>query len=535
MNKKQYQLLLIFPILIALAIVVGVFLGRFLSGSDYATIIYQGKNKPTNKLQEIFLYIEDSYVDSIEAKELEEKSIQLLLQDLDPHSYYIPPEDFGEMNEPLEGNFDGIGVEFRIVEDTVVVISVISGGPSEKVGLMSGDRIIRVDSFDIAGIEITNNDVIKKLKGPRGTEVNVYVYRKSSPKELKFKITRGSIPINSIDASYMVSKKVGYVKISRFAKNTHEEFMVAVNKLLDKKMEHIIIDLRGNGGGVLNAAADIVDEFLKSGKLIVYTEGRSRSKSSYYASGSGILENTRVAILIDENSASASEILAGAIQDNDRGVVLGRRSFGKGLVQEQLVFPDGSAVRLTVARYYTPTGRCIQKSYEEGKKSYRQEAYERFARGEYLSADSIKFIDSLKFYTPKGKVVYGGGGIMPDVFVPLDTSGRSDYLSKLLYGGVFDQFAFDFIDKNKARFKKYKDADEFSDEFYISSEIINEFVAFAENKLVPKDPVGLKFSMSVIKGRIKADMARHLFGSEGFYMIMNKDDKVIDRALKELK
>ncbi|NQX99397.1 MAG: S41 family peptidase, partial [Flavobacteriales bacterium] len=421
MSKNNALLLIFLPLIIAGSIVLGIFLSAFLTPSnvnDRTLIFPQNKRFNTaTKLNEILNFIENTYVDSVDKKELTEESIKSMLATLDPHSYYIPAKEFDGMNESLEGNFDGIGVEFRIKNDTVLIISPIANGPSDRLGIKAGDRIVKVDTTDIAGVGISNAGVIKLLKGPRGTKVNVEIIRQGSKKRKHFTITRDRIPIFSIDAPYMINDNTGYLKITRFSKNTYEEFIKASQGLKDRGMKNLIIDLRNNGGGILQAATKIADEILMKNKMIVYTDGRARNKEEYFSTNKGILETTEIAIIINENSASASEILAGAIQDNDRGSIIGRRSFGKGLVQEQVQWPDGSALRLTVARYYTPTGRCIQKDYGTSLEDYHAEAYNRYDNGELLSADSIQFPDSLKFYTPEGKVVYGGGGIMPDIFV----------------------------------------------------------------------------------------------------------------------
>ncbi|RMG76128.1 MAG: S41 family peptidase, partial [Bacteroidetes bacterium] len=428
-------------------------------------------------------YIKEEYVDSVNVKELEEKTIQYLLQELDPHSYYIPAKDLQSMNEPIEGEFEGIGIEFRIINDTVVVINPIGGGPSEKVGIMPGDRIVSVNDSIIAGTGITNRDIMNLLRGKKGTEVKVGIKRNGSDEILSFNIVRDKIPINSIEAAYMIDDETGYIKLSRFSRTSHEEFVNAAEKLLEQGMKKLIFDLTGNGGGLLEAAVDIADEFLPDKTLIVYTEGKARPRRSYYATSKGILEDIPVAVLIDEGSASASEIVAGAIQDNDRGIIIGRRSFGKGLVQEPSTWPDGSAIRLTIARYYTPTGRSIQRPYDKGVEKYHEDYYNRLNNGELITPDSIHFPDSLKYTTPKGKTVYGGGGIMPDIFVPIDTAHRTFYLSDLIYKGVIRQYAFDKIDKNRREWiSKYPNIQVFKNNYLISDKELKEFIKYAENK-----------------------------------------------------
>lgn len=537
MNK--YNIKIFLPLLLTLSVVVGIYLGSYLSSTTgNKSIIFSKSNSKssTGKLNEILNFIEEAYVDSVDSKELLENSINSMLSNLDPHSYYISPKDFNDMNDPIEGSFEGIGVEFRIKDDTVMVVAAIANGPSEKLGIQAGDRIIKVDTVNIAGKNITNNDVIKLLKGPRGTKVNVYVKRRGTKKLLKFAIVRDEIPIYSVDAPYMIDDNIGYVKISRFARTTYAEFLTAVAELKEKDMESLIIDLRGNGGGVLSSAISIADEMLDKNQMIVYTKGRARKKTEYYSTSKGILKGVKIAILINENSASASEILAGAIQDNDRGIILGRRSFGKGLVQEQIPWPDGSAIRLTVARYYTPSGRSIQKPYENGLDDYNLEAYKRYENGELLEADSIHFPDSLKYFTKKGKVVYGGGGIMPDIFIPLDTVGGTDYLYQLRYNGIIQEFSLNYIDsRRKKMLETYHDAVQFKRQFKVSNQLFNNLIKFATESGIERNLEQIKKSKSLIEQGLKADMSRHLYGNFGFYVIVNENDKTINRAIEEIK
>lgn len=540
MSKNKTFLYLFLPIIIATCTISGVFLGAYLTPSNIndKTIIFQ-KNQRFNtatKLNEILNFIESTYVDSVDKNDLTEKSISSMLTTLDPHSYYIPAKDFDGMNEPLEGNFDGIGVEFRIKDDTVLIISPIANGPSDKLGIKAGDRIVKVDTTEIAGNGITNAGVIKLLKGPRGTTVDVEIVRPGVSKRKLFTITRDQIPIFSVDAPYMINDKTGYLKITRFSKHTYEEFVKATQELKDNGMEKLIIDLRNNGGGVLQAATKIADEILIKNKMIVYTDGRTRNRSEYFSTNKGILEATEIAILINENSASASEILAGAIQDNDRGVVIGRRSFGKGLVQEQVQWPDGSALRLTVARYFTPTGRCIQKDYGTSLDDYHAEAYNRYENGELLSADSIQFPDSLKYYTPEGKVVYGGGGIMPDVFVPLDTVGGTNYLYELRYRGIIQTFALNFVDKKRKNLNSdYKDALAFKDNFNISDDLFNSIIKFAEEHEIERNLEQIITSKKLITRGLKAAISRNLYNDFGYYVIVNETDKTVQKAINSFR
>jgi len=536
MSKNRALIFIFLPLIVAACIVLGVFLGAFLTPSDVnnkALLFPQNKRFNTaTKLNEILNFIESTYVDSVDKKDLTERSITSMLTTLDPHSYYIPAKDFDGMNDPLEGNFEGIGVEFRIIDDTIMVISPIVNGPSDKLGIMAGDRIVKVDTTVVASVGITNDKVIKLLKGPRGTKVDVDIVRPGSKKRKHFTIIRDQIPIFSIDSPYMIKNDVGYLRITRFSKTTYDEFFKATQMLKEKGMKKLIIDLRSNGGGVLYAATKIADEILPKNKMIVYTDGRTRNREEYFSTDDGTLETTEIAILINENSASASEILAGAVQDNDRGTILGRRSFGKGLVQEQVMWPDGSALRLTVARYYTPTGRCIQKPYGSDLEQYHAEAYNRYENGELLSADSIQLPDSLKFYTPEGKVVYGGGGIMPDIFVPLDTIGGTTYLYELRYRGIIRDFALNYVDKQRDKLKSnYKDAVAFKNNFKINNDLFNSIIKFASENDVERNLNEIKTSKKLISRGLKAAISRNLYNDFGYYVIINDHDKTVQKAV----
>ncbi|MGZ4060673.1 MAG: S41 family peptidase, partial [Bacteroidia bacterium] len=482
MNRPKFYIYL--PVIFALVLILGIFIGStFSPGNTDGSIVLNRKNK-SSKIDEVVNYVKSQYVDTIKEDELIDKTIESMLQNLDPHSAYITAAELASTNEPLQGNFEGIGVEFNIVDDTIRVIAVVPGGPSEKVGVEAGDKIIKVDGKVVAGKKITNKQVMENLKGTGGTKVKVTMMRRGRPGLIDFTITRGTIPIYSIDVAYMVSPKTGYIKISRFAATTYDEYMEAFHKLQKQGMEQLIVDLRGNGGGYLNTAVDIADEFLSDGKEVVYTIGKARPRTDYKATAKGSFEHGKLTVLIDDGSASASEILSGALQDNDRATIIGRRSFGKGLVQEQSEFTDGSAIRLTIARYYTPTGRCIQKSYANGLEAYYDEENSRYANGELENADSIKINDSLKYKTPAGKIVYGGGGITPDVFVPLDTTGRSHYLTEVLYNGIISDFAFEYSDKERVKLKEYKTVENYNKSFEITQAILNDFIAFAEKNKV---------------------------------------------------
>lgn len=536
MNRPKFYVYL--PIVFALILILGIIIGRTLNTpTKFGVISVDGTNK-YNKVDEILRYIHNQYVDTVNDGKLVEQTINALLQNLDPHSIYITAEELKSSNEPLQGNFEGIGIEFNIVNDTIRVISAISGGPAEKVGVQAGDKIIEVEGKPVAGIKISNKEVITNLKGKEGTKVKVGIIRKEKTKPLNFTITRGTIPIYSVDAANMLNDKTGYIKISRFAFSTYDEYKKAFEKLQLQGMQQLILDLRGNGGGYLNTAVSIADEFLGDGKEIVYTIGKARPRTDYKATSKGSFENGKLIILIDDGSASASEIVAGALQDNDRATIVGRRSFGKGLVQEQTEFSDGSGMRLTIARYFTPTGRSIQKTYTngvKGKEDYYNEEYKRYESGEMESADSIKVNDSLIYKTPAGKIVYGGGGIVPDVFVPLDTTGRSHYLTEVLYNGIIHDFAFAYADKERNELKKFNSADQYNRTFEISPKIITDFIEYANTKGVKPNQKQFDYSESIIKLQLKALIARNIWSNEGFYTVIEKEDVMIKKALELLK
>jgi carboxyl-terminal processing protease len=538
MEEKRRRFHIFLPIIFAVVFIAGMFLGaRLISGgssSDAAKSLFSFGGK-YDKLNDVLNYIQKSYVDSVTRQQLVEDAISSLLEKLDPHSVYITAAEFNDANDPLIGSFEGIGVEFRIQRDTITVMNVIPGGPSDSVGVKAGDRIVKVNGKNVAGIKITNSDVMKKLKGKRGTEVTISVFRRGMKKLLSFTITRDVIPTYSIDIAYMLTKEIGYIKISKFSATTHKEFISSLKNLRSKGMIKLVLDLRDNGGGYLQSAIDLADEFLSDGKLIVYTKGVHKPKSVTNATEEGNFESGQLVILINEFSASASEIVAGAIQDNDRGTIIGRRSFGKGLVQEQLMLYDGSAVRLTVARYYTPTGRCIQRSYAGGTEEYYTQFYEQFFDGELENPDSIKFADSLKFKTPKGKIVYGGGGIMPDVFVPLGKNEKIKYFNSLFNKGLMYQFAFDYTDKNRQTIKnKYKNAKEFINGFIVDNAAFNEFIAYTEKSGIKKDEEGIANSNDNIRIYLKAYIGRNLFDDEAFYPVIQKTDYTLNKAINVL-
>jgi len=549
MRNRRERLIIFLPLIVSVALIIGILLGNWITGIRIRGIVSDEMNnqrfsiRPGNnsgsgfsltpkgsKISSALQYILNEYVDTVNIDQINDSVIPAMVDNLDPHSIYIPASEFQRFSEPLVGNFSGIGVSFNMTDDTVAIINTIPNGPSEMVGIMAGDRIIMVDDSLVAGVNMPSDDIVKMLKGPKNTVVKVTVYRRGEKKPLDFEITRGDIPIYSVDVAYKVNENTGYIKISQFAQTTYHEFMEAVEKLKAQGVEKLIIDLRRNGGGIMDAATMIADQFLEEGQLIVYTEGRTRPRENEYASSRGILKKDKVVILMDESSASASEILAGAIQDNDRGLVIGRRSFGKGLVQEEMRFSDGSALRLTVARYYTPTGRSIQRSYESGKENYYHDFAERWMRGEFEHQDSIKFDDSQKFVTPGGKIVYGGGGIMPDIFVPVDTLGSSEYYDKIRNLGLMYRFAFYYTDIHRSSMSKFTTAQEI-DSYLDGQKLMPQFIKYASEKGVEPDYKDLKTSELLIETTIKAYVARNLIDNDGFYPIIADLDQTLKVAI----
>lgn len=491
-------------------------------------------NEEAFKLGRTLSLIDAWYVDSVNLTGITEKVIIETLRNLDPHSVYISAKDVKEMNEPLNGNFEGIGIQFNLLRDSIIVIEPIPGGPSEKAGLRAGDRIIIIDGEKVAGIGISTAGVRSKLMGPKGTRVNLGIYRKGQKDILVYTIIRDKIPINSLDAAYMLDKTTGYVRLNRFAAPTLQEFTDAVTSLRKNNMQNMILDLRGNGGGYMLAATEIADRFFSDQKLLVYLSGRKTQRQDYKSKGGGTLSNARIVVLVDEGSASASEILAGALQDWDRGVVIGRRTFGKGLVQNGFSLTDGSMIRLTVARYYTPTGRSIQSPYNEGYEKYLENFYKRYTNGELLSGDSIRFPDSLKFRTLVNKrIVYGGGGIMPDVFVAVDTSGNSDYFRSLVRRGILNTYILEYADSNRDRIESsYKTFQDFKKGFEFTKAEIDALIKKGEDAGIKFNEDQFKTSESEILKGLKALLASNLWQTNEYFMILNQGDKSINRALE---
>ncbi len=530
-NRRRFVIYL--PIAFALVLIFGIWMGNRLTSvsSGKTEKVLFVKPQHSDKVNDLINYIEQDYVDSVNRKDLTDYAIQGILDKLDPHSQYIPAEDFTDVEDQLNSNFEGIGIQFRIEKDTIMVIQTIPGGPSEKAGLMAGDRIVLINDSLVAGVGITNKDAVGQLKGKRGSEVKVSILRRGLAELISFTLIRDVIPTYSIDISYMVNDSVGYIKLSRFAAKTYTEFVEAMNKLEDLGMRKLILDLRGNTGGYLQASINIADEFLPDEQLIVYTEGNSRPNNYAYATARGSFEGQELVILIDEASASASEIVAGAIQDNDRGTIVGRRSFGKGLVQEQLTFPDGSAIRLTVARYHTPTGRNIQRPYKNGSEEYYEEVHQRFLNGEMEDADSIAFSDTIKYYTPAGKIVYGGGGIMPDIYVPLKADPKDKLYNRMIHQNLIFEYAFDYTDRERSRLKEYASADDFIQRYRVSDPLYNGLLDLARRK-------GLEFTASEVRDSeykirvlLKAYIGRNLLDDAAFYPVYHEVDKVFQAAI----
>lgn len=522
----------IIPIVYSVILAVGVLFGIYIAKSNGIVT----KNNSDNSLfiNDIFSLIDEEYVDTVNMKELQMKAITHVLESMDPHSEYIKPEVLDDVNDNLQGSFHGIGVSFRIEKDTITVLNTIKGGPSEKVGVMAGDRIIYVGDSLVAGNKVTNKTAMSLLKGERGTKIDVKIKRRGVDELLDFTITRDVIPTYSVDVAYMIDDNIGFIKMTKFSATTHKEFVQAVRRLKSAGMTKLIIDLRGNTGGYLGEAVGVVDEMLADNNLIVYTQGEHRDRSYIFSRHRGLWENNDVAVLIDEGSASASEIVAGALQDNDRGVIIGRRSFGKGLVQEQFDLGNDGAVRLTVARYYTPTGRCIQKPFTGDKAEYLLEEYTRYESGEMFNVDSIHFADSLKYVTPGGKIVYGGGGIMPDIYVPLENDSTRYFFNRMANAGILFQYAFDYADSHRDDILKYGDAKTFNDKFVFTDDMFNELMQRTENKKIKGTDADKMKARELTEPLFKAYIARDIFGDEAFYMLYEPLDDILQKAISVL-
>jgi len=495
----------------------------------------QSLNSQIFKLSKVLGYIDIFYVDTVNTEKLVEVAIDGMVKELDPHSSYLKKDEVKEMNEPLQGGFEGIGIQFNVIYDTIYVINPISGGPSEKVGIMAGDRIIKIEDENVAGIGITTKQVRDNLMGPKGTKVKVGIKRRNVNKILDFTITRDKIPIYSMDASYMINDSIGYVKLNQFSLTTIDEFYEALNKFKKSNFKHLVLDLRNNGGGYLQVAFQLADEFLEKDKIIVYTKGLNSPRREYISTTDGRFEEGRLVILLNEGSASASEIVSGAVQDWDRGIIIGRRSFGKGLVQKPFNLPDGSMLKLTVAKYYTPTGRLIQKPYENGEKQeYAKDIINRYNNGELVNEDSIHFPDSLKYTTlVNQRIVYGGGGIMPDYFIPLDTTSSSEYYRKIIRQGIFNRYILDYVDNNrKSLTKKYSSFEKFNNEFFANDDMLEGLIEFAEKKdNLEFNDEDFEDDREEVKLLIKAYIARDLWSSSEFFEIYNTTDEGYLKAL----
>lgn len=522
---------IIYPILIAVAVVLGIYIGRFYDSLHHSPIVYYGKNK----IEGLLYLIKNQYVDTVNIDSLTEKAIPKIISELDPHSTYIPAEDLEMVNNDLDGSFSGIGIQFSILNDTIMVVSVIPGGPSEKAGIVAGDRIIAVNDTSFTGKDVTNERVMKHLRGKKDSEVKLTLARPLSKEPIDILVTRGDIPVNSVDVAFRANDDIGYIKISKFGKNTYTEFLNALAKLNMEGTQKFIIDLRGNSGGYMESAINMVNEFLPAGYMIVYTKGNASPLNEIFSNGTGLFKENQIVVLMDEWSASASEIFAGAIQDNDRGLIIGRRSFGKGLVQQQLPFNDGSALRLTIARYYTPSGRSIQKDYKMGdSENYEKDLLNRFEHGEFDSKDSIHVNDSLIYKTLYGRTVYGGGGIMPDIFVPRDTSYYSPYLTQVVNNGVIYQFAFKYTDNNREKLSKFTSAKSLL-KYLKGDNILDQFISFASSKGIKARPIYVNTSKREILNSIYANITRNMLGDEAFYPIVLMNDETFLKAMDILK
>ncbi len=522
------------PFLMAICLVAGILIGTFytnhFSGNKLGII-----NTSSNKLNALLHIIDEQYVDTVNMFNLVEEAMPQILAELDPHSSYIPAKDLEAVNSDLKGSFSGIGVQFTIQDDTIHINSVIPGGPSEKVGLLAGDRIVEVDDSSFVGKIVTNEEAMRRLKGEKGSKVKLGIYRPGEKDILHFTIVRGDIPVKSIDAAYMVNDKFGYVKVNKFGETTYPELLVALAKLAQANCKGMIIDLRGNTGGYMAAAIQMVNEFLPNNKLIVYTEGRKSPRENYTSNGTGSSQTMPLIVLMDEGSASASEIFAGAIQDNDRGTIIGRRSFGKGLVQQPIEFSDGSAIRLTIARYYTPSGRCIQKPYEKGNDAeYEMDIITRYEHGEFFSADSIKQNIKEIYHTGLGRTVYGGGGIMPDIFVPQDTTGMTSYYRMAATRGLIVRYTLDYTDKNRSKLQEY-DTPEKLEAYLKKQNLLEKFAEYAESKGLKRRNILMYKSKKLFEESLYGNVIYNMLGMEAYIAYSNQTDKTVQKALEVLE
>ncbi len=526
---KRNRLIIWIPLLIAATFIAGLYFGSGINNTQNIS--------GNNKFNSILSLINNEYVDHVNMDSLIEETIPELLSHLDPHSTYIPAKDLKAVNDELDGTFSGIGISFMLKNDTISIIEVLSGGPSEKVGLMPGDRIVSVDDSIVAGKNFTNEKVLSILRGEKGSQVKLRIKRNTAKETLHFDLIRDDIPVTSVDAAYIIAPEIGYVKVNKFGRTTYNEFLTSMTQLRNEGAQKYIIDLRGNGGGFMEMAILMANEFLPDDNIIVFTKGRTKRESiSTVSDGNGSFYDSEVVVLIDEYSASASEILAGAIQDNDRGLIIGRRSFGKGLVQRQTELPDSSALRLTVSRYHTPSGRCIQKEYTPGKTNdYDYDIINRFNHGEAFNADSIKLNKSLEFTTAHGRKVYGGGGIMPDVFVPNDTSGITNYYLKIANAGLLQKFAFDYCDTNRDKLNQSEDANDLLNKLPSDETLLQSFVKYATQNGIPARWYYINISSALIVNQIKSLIARDILGSQSFYHIYNTQDNCVQKAISELK
>ena len=535
---KNTKHAIFFPLILAVGIILGTLLGQFVgrnrAESQLRSLITRSGLMTTNKIMQTCMLVEHQYVDSISMDSLSELVIPLMMKELDPHSVYIPAREMQALNEPLEAQFDGIGVVFNAATDTVIVLNVVPNGPSAKAGIVAGDRIIEVNDTLVAGVKMPQNAIVKRLRGPRGSEVKLSLKRQGLDELVDVKVVRDAIPINSIESSFMVNDEIGFIRLSQFARTSYIELMKSLAELRLQGMKKLIFDLRGNTGGFLDQAIMIANEFLPEGCLIVYTEDRQGEQMKQYSNGHGTSTDIELAILIDESSASSSEILAGAVQDNDRGVILGRRSFGKGLVQNQLPYSDGSALRLTIARYYTPTGRSIQKPYEKGKEEdYELDMVNRYRNNEFFSADSIHFVDSLKFSTPKGRTVYGGGGIMPDCFIPLDTTEMTKYFMEVSGRNIIYRYTLDYADKHRKELNEVKTLSDLTALLDADKGMFEDFVSYAARQGVKPVRRQIEYSRDVITAQLRAYIGRNtVLEDDGFYYNIFPIDEVVKKTIE---